>query len=324
MPTHSCTICGKALSRSTKLKEHIRSHTGEKPFRCSMCGVPFARSYDLTKHRARHTESYKYKCESKENGVKWGCGKGFHKMGDLNRHLRRVNAAQCRRPRKSVCCNDTCRYEMMYTSGFECFSDNTSKVFDEVDHPFWPAEIIMANRSNLLKTDPMTWLLFKDWIQRACQNVDHIRIKQHSLPVQIEHDALITSERHAGRKFPFISSPPTGQLSSRHLYDPLQTLPNLVKLINLRVNRDSDLSYMIGTAKLIKIIRDMLYQKSSDSNYAESKATLMEMLQTLLHEIDAATKDMASQVQKETVLAILDNMTEATPPATSGRLVLQG
>lgn len=95
MPLHKCQICGKTLSRSTKLSEHMRSHTGEKPFQCNICKAYFSRSYDLTKHKELHGGVYKYKCEGEENGVTWGCGKGFHKKGDLNRHLRRDNAEQC-------------------------------------------------------------------------------------------------------------------------------------------------------------------------------------------------------------------------------------
>ncbi|ERF71537.1 hypothetical protein EPUS_00526 [Endocarpon pusillum Z07020] len=102
MPLHKCQVCGKILSRSTKLSEHIRSHTGQKPFRCDICKAHFSRSYDLTKHKERHSGSYKYKCEGEENGVTWGCGKGFHKKGDLNRHLKRGNAEQCRRARQAV------------------------------------------------------------------------------------------------------------------------------------------------------------------------------------------------------------------------------
>lgn len=97
MPLHKCQFCHKVLSRSTKLAEHLRSHTGEKPFQCTLCGVHFARSYDLTKHKELHSNLHRYKCEGKEHGFIWGCGKGFHKKSDLNRHLRRKNAEQCRR-----------------------------------------------------------------------------------------------------------------------------------------------------------------------------------------------------------------------------------
>jgi Zinc finger, C2H2 type len=94
---HRCDICGKCLSRSTKLREHRRSHTGEHPFECSTCKTKFARSYDLKKHKETHNGTHRYRCEFDQDGVKSGCGRGFHKKGDLNRHLKRDGAYICRR-----------------------------------------------------------------------------------------------------------------------------------------------------------------------------------------------------------------------------------
>lgn len=56
----------------------------------------------MTKHGELHSGSHKYRCTFEENGIYWGCGKGFHKKGDLNRHLKRDNAAQCRQARSAA------------------------------------------------------------------------------------------------------------------------------------------------------------------------------------------------------------------------------
>lgn len=79
---YECTECGKRIRSPHTYQDHLRIHSGERPFQCPQCPRTFRISQGLTRHvREVHERRRTYACEI--------CGDRFGNKRNLDQHRNR-------------------------------------------------------------------------------------------------------------------------------------------------------------------------------------------------------------------------------------------
>ncbi|XP_031846019.2 uncharacterized protein LOC116432788 isoform X7 [Nomia melanderi] len=73
-----CEECGKSFTENHRLKQHMMTHTGDRPYDCHICGKAFARRTAYRQHLLIHTGKRPYICDI--------CGKTFTQKPGLICH----------------------------------------------------------------------------------------------------------------------------------------------------------------------------------------------------------------------------------------------
>ena len=123
-----CKVCGKSCIFRAALRDHMKTHSNERPHICEVCGKCFKDSSGLKKHGTVHSTVMTISCEY--------CGKGFNRHDNYKTHLRSHTGGkpyQCDICEAAFTYNTSLKSHKISVHGTDSWKGRKSQIIDDIN-----------------------------------------------------------------------------------------------------------------------------------------------------------------------------------------------
>ncbi|VDL84549.1 unnamed protein product [Nippostrongylus brasiliensis] len=146
---HKCQYCGRIDKYPSKIKAHLRTHTGEKPFKCDICGMTFAQRTPMRLHVRRHLDQKPYICTIE------GCDLRFVSGALLNYH-QQTKHFLTKRTEQAHEFGDAIYEQLVYNDQEEEEEASDNEVNEELEHALEVVEnTMLVPKEQIVEEKPL-------------------------------------------------------------------------------------------------------------------------------------------------------------------------